>query len=297
MLPDTRESIATRRNSRSSINVQPLVCRRILEACHQIRYGELDIELLEVAWRRARPGIRIRFHRHAFYEALLTVSGHGKECSRCNQRLIPGLVQLHVPGRRHAWEGGDVGLERFTFNFSLPSPFELRPIKQWPVIPEALDQLKDLVEETHTTSPGRADRIRARFILLAAHFFSLLDWSATQSEETLWTEASFSNIVNRHLEDNLDMPIGLPEIALFVGVSVPTLTRRYRAETGTSIIGYLNGLRLERAARLLTESDQAVASIAARTGFAEPSYFCNRFRARYDCTPLEYRGRAFSGQG
>lgn len=283
--------MTTCKTKRRSAAVRPDVCRRIAEAAGGIRYAGVDIAVRDVCRHRARPGLRVRPHRHTYYEALLIVAGEAAEQSDFRQRLAPGVIQLHAPGHRHAWEGGNMELERFGFYFSLPTPLALRPLKQWPVIPAALDELNALVAETQSTGPGRAARIRARFVLLGAHFFELLDWSLTETVELPWNESSLAEVVDRHLSDNLDLPIGLPEIALFAGVSVPTLTRRYKAETGATVIDRLNGLRLERAARLLAETDQPIATIATRTGFTEASYFCNRFRKRYHCTPSEYRGR------
>jgi AraC-like DNA-binding protein len=280
-----------RENRNLSTRMQQDACRATLMACRELHYAGLDIRVRDVCWHRARPRLRVQPHRHAYYEALLTVSGAAQERTGFHQQIVPGLIQLHAPGRRHGWEGSDAPLERFAFYFSLPSRLALRPLRAWPVLPEAVDALTALVEETRSTRPGRVDRVRAQFILLASRFFDLLDWSPPAHTGPPWEAASLAEMVNRHLEDNLDVPLGLPEIALFAGVSVPTLTRRYRAETGETVIEHLGRLRLERAARLLVETDQTVAVIAARTGFAEPSYFCSRFRKRYRCTPSVYRKR------
>ncbi len=274
-----------------SINVRPDACRCILESCEGLSYAGVPIAVHGIRWHQAGPSIRVRPHRHTHYEALLILSGEAHEGTQIDQRVVPGMTQVHVPGRRHGWRGTGLVLERFGFYFSLPTHLKLRPIKRWPIVPEALDLFAALHRETRTTTLGRADRVRARFLLLASHFFDLLDWSATANARPPCNEASLVDIVNRHLEDNLDAQIGLPEIAVFAGVSVPTLTRKYKEGTGTTVIERFNEMRLEKAAQLLVESDQTVTVIATQTGFAEPSYFCNRFHNRYHCTPSEYRRR------
>ncbi len=265
------------------------MCRKILLAGQGLRYAGVELQLRDVSWSQAPPGFRVRPHRHSCYEALLTVSGEGIDSSRGHQRIVPGLVQLHPPGSGHGWTGTEMPLERFAFHFTLPSQLPLRRVQEWPVVPEALDRLSEVAAETRTNAPGHLERIQARFLLLVAHFLDLLDWSAHAGKAASPRLPGLADAVDSFLEDNVDAPIGLLEVALFAGVSVPTLVRCYRAERGATVIDRLSELRMEKATMLLRDTDQAVNDIARRSGFAATSYFCRRFREHYDCTPLQYR--------
>lgn len=55
---------------------------------------------------------------------------------------------------------------------------------------------------------------------------------------------------------------------------------------------FINGYRVDHAARLLTETDDSISLIAELSGFANRTSFNERFRERYKMTPSEYRKAA-----
>jgi AraC-like DNA-binding protein len=64
------------------------------------------------------------------------------------------------------------------------------------------------------------------------------------------------------------------------------------ANAGTSFGRELNELRLQRGESLLRDASYAarhISEIAYRVGFADPSHFARRFRARYGASPATYR--------
>lgn len=75
-------------------------------------------------------------------------------------------------------------------------------------------------------------------------------------------------------------------------VSAGHLSRLFREEYGTSFVGYVQGLRLEKAAALLEATMLPVAQIGARVGYADISRFGQHFRRRFKMTPRAWRGRS-----
>ena len=70
----------------------------------------------------------------------------------------------------------------------------------------------------------------------------------------------------------------------------PTLLKRcFRQLYGKPIHSALRDYRMERAARLLTETDQPVVQIAAAVGYGSVSQFGVAFKERYRITPALYR--------
>ena len=55
---------------------------------------------------------------------------------------------------------------------------------------------------------------------------------------------------------------------------------------------FINGYRVDHAARLLTETDEPIALIAEMSGFANRTTFNEQFRSRYKMTPSEFRTAA-----
>jgi AraC-like DNA-binding protein len=91
---------------------------------------------------------------------------------------------------------------------------------------------------------------------------------------------------------NCTHPVQLADVALEVGVSVRHLNRLYRRSYGESPGEALGRLRLEAARRLLlTEREIPLKAVAYRCGYSSPAYFTACYRARYDETPTESRGK------
>jgi transcriptional regulator GlxA family with amidase domain len=78
------------------------------------------------------------------------------------------------------------------------------------------------------------------------------------------------------------------DLARMANVSVRTLQARFRQHTGTSPMGYLRQVRLERAHEDLLATDPphaTVARIAHRFGFSHLGRFAAAYRARYGLSP------------
>jgi transcriptional regulator GlxA family with amidase domain len=74
-----------------------------------------------------------------------------------------------------------------------------------------------------------------------------------------------------------------------VGIAERTLKRRFRAATGTSLIDYVQGLRVEEAKRLLESSRRSADQISADVGYEDASFFRRLFKRDTGLTPLHYR--------
>jgi len=68
-----------------------------------------------------------------------------------------------------------------------------------------------------------------------------------------------------------------------------TISGFVRKRCGKSFSQFCKELRMETAARLLTESSLSVSQIAQQCGYHNISHFYNCFRERYGKTPAEYR--------
>jgi AraC family transcriptional regulator len=79
------------------------------------------------------------------------------------------------------------------------------------------------------------------------------------------------------------------EIAHEVGVDPATLARAYRRRFGCTVGERIRGLRVEHAARELTETTDPLSEIALRAGFYDQSHFTNVFRRALGVTPAAYR--------
>lgn len=85
--------------------------------------------------------------------------------------------------------------------------------------------------------------------------------------------------------------ISLSGLASAFGYSRVTVNRIFHDSTGGTVGDYVRKTRLERACRLLSQTDQPYKAIAPLCGFANEYYFATVFKQSTGYTPGEYRRR------
>ncbi|MFK4226221.1 GlxA family transcriptional regulator [Streptomyces sp. NPDC019890] len=98
----------------------------------------------------------------------------------------------------------------------------------------------------------------------------------------------------RWMEDNARRDLTLDDLASQAGMSVRTLNRRFREQTGTSPLQWLQRARIRQAQYLLETTGHPVDRIATQVGFGSPTAFRDRFKRLVGTSPHAYR-RAFQG--
>ncbi len=93
----------------------------------------------------------------------------------------------------------------------------------------------------------------------------------------------------RHIDDHIEEPLPLGDLAAHVGLSLPRLKSKFRREIGIPPADYIARRRIERAARLLFETQRPVTDIALALGFSSSQYFATVFKRYTRCTPREAR--------
>ena len=135
-------------------------------------------------------------------------------------------------------------------------------------------------------SPGEALRI-AKVYLLKWHGEGQLPYA------TLVRRQPHADSVVRTCEDWLSEYFQKSDaIKQVVGqASIPerTLKRRFKAATGTTLIDYLQSLRVEAAKRLLESDQDPVDEVSVSVGYEDASFFRRLFKRRTGLTPSQYR--------
>ncbi len=92
-----------------------------------------------------------------------------------------------------------------------------------------------------------------------------------------------------YMEENIDKPLALIDVARAVGLSTTHFARCFKRSTGSAPHQYLMRCRVERARRLLIETDNAIAQIAFACGFAHQEHLTRAFRRLSGETPARFR--------
>jgi AraC family transcriptional regulator len=193
-------------------------------------------------------------------------------------RLAPGLL-IETAARLHLYSTGAHLLFR--------SP--LIPISDDAQLCNALASIR---AELENGAAGWRDVIRSLInqltvYLLRAHI------NVQRSDEI---ELSRAGIVDRRLRrsiefmhDNCGRELSLSEIAAAAYLSEFHFARLFKKLSGMTPHAYLAMLRIERARRLLAETDLPIIEVGAQVGYASQSHFTKVFREATGITPRAFR--------
>jgi AraC family transcriptional regulator len=220
--------------------------------------------------------------------------------------ITAGTSYIMPAGYDSTWEGNSGQSVRMRIPSSLVVeaaeqlgrqrvPVELRNVflVRDPVI-ERLAQslLQELDMKAHPAQTLIVDSISTA---LAAHLlrsYNALDRPETVQEHSLGTLEVAR--ITEFIEENLDRPICLDDLAAVVNVSRFHFSRLFKRAVGVTAIGFVEQCRIRRAQSLIADTDLPLAEIALATGFADQSHFTRRFHRHVGCTPAVFareRGR------
>jgi AraC family transcriptional regulator len=100
------------------------------------------------------------------------------------------------------------------------------------------------------------------------------------------------DLIHAHADAPAGEPLTLSAIARDVGVHPAHLARTFRAHYRRSVGDYVRRLRVERAARELSDGGATIAEIGLRAGFFDQSHFSRVFRAHTGLSPAAFRAAA-----
>lgn len=79
------------------------------------------------------------------------------------------------------------------------------------------------------------------------------------------------------------------DLSLEILGEVAHLSKTFKEETGKNLSAYIADVRMEKAAELLSGTDQWVHEIMESVGYQKSQYFSKIFKEKYGVTPNEYR--------
>ena len=91
------------------------------------------------------------------------------------------------------------------------------------------------------------------------------------------------------IENNIEEPLTVPEIAVFLGVSQRQLERQFKKHVGCTVVQFGLLRRLQNARLLLISTGLSIRQIATASGFNTLSHFAYSFGKLFDRRPSDYR--------
>lgn len=153
----------------------------------------------------------------------------------------------------------------------------------------------ELANQVSSTFRDARDRLPEPQLITIIHCWSTIYQSSFKVQmakmsphQLLRKEERLTGIIT-WLMDNFNRPITLNEVSELAHLTPEALCRYFKSHTGKTISQWLTELRIEKAGRLLMETDQAIASIAVQCGYESLSNFNRQFKQVTGRTPREMK--------
>ena len=88
---------------------------------------------------------------------------------------------------------------------------------------------------------------------------------------------------------NLDRNLSLEVLSKVMDMSPTGISRRFKAETGQSIIDFIHESRINESIKLMMNEKYNISEIALKVGFDDVNYFTKVFKKHQHVTPTAYR--------
>jgi len=252
-------------------------------------------------------------HWHDYYELILIVSGKGVfQCGTQRFAFQAGDVLVVDPLKLHGvWEVTETHTALCVFfhaNAVAPTGslvdqgflagFDARAEGAEPYIPRteahplhpAMLRLSQAWFE-HPANNERAVALKFHFLEVLfqlRHRFGSADRPVEQLHMRVMREEKLHRVLD-HISQNCTSTLSQPEVAKIAGMSISRFRAFFKETTGWGFADYVLDVRIERAARMLRETEESIAAIAHAMGFSDQSHLQRAFKTRHGLSPLAYR--------
>jgi len=98
--------------------------------------------------------------------------------------------------------------------------------------------------------------------------------------------------LERLIEERYAERLSLDDLAAHFGLNPAYLSRAFRKESGSTIVEYVNKVRIRKSCLLLKKTESSILDIALCVGYSNLSHFNRFFRRSLGMSPREYRSRS-----
>ena len=148
-----------------------------------------------------------------------------------------------------------------------------------------LELLRKMEGEIAVRSPGYYEFLRCYLLEIFLNTLRKIERAEVVSDGGIGAH------LTRYVEEHYREDISLSAIAEALHYSLPYVSRRFREETGTSFVKYLQNYRVMQGCRLLTSTDMTLAEIAEAVGYSDVKFFASLVRRTTGLSPSDFRKR------
>lgn len=201
--------------------------------------------------------------------------------------LYPGIWHRFKPDENVGWTEYWVGFEGSYANHLMGQSC-FRP--EYPLIymgfnVEFIDIFSQLIHTIKFEGVG-SNQLAA---CLTIQLLGLVYASALLKQQSSSRKVQLINNIKFNIHEKLEQGISPEELAANHNVSYTWFRRAFKEIIGSSPGQYLLSLKIQKASKMLRDTDLNISSIAHQSGFRSEYYFSRLFKAKMKLSPSSYR--------
>lgn len=151
------------------------------------------------------------------------------------------------------------------------------------------DDALEVVPQPAVPEPVVAPRVKNRAEHPVVAPWHSLDDPLPSGTKVMSPDEKLVDHAVRYVEDNMaKSDLSVEELSQALGMSRVHLYKKLVAITGKTPIEFIRGIRLKRAAQLLSRSRMNVSEVAYQVGFNNPKYFSRYFKEEFGVLPSNF---------
>ena len=265
----------------------------------QIELNE-NIKLTLFGRVSCEPGWTGEYHRHPFWELVYIFKPlpdpYRIQWDTGEHRGRENTLYLLPPGVGHIFENtGQMEAQNLYIGFSFNYQQSQGTGDAIPVVlpgdSVAVIRIKAILNEI--TAPLVSEELMRvlnhRRIDVMRCIMEIIRWMSEKdsSGETRLVDrnAVLIDKIKEYTMDNLNRYISVDELAKQLYLSPNYLGQVFRQNTGMTVKGYHNQMRMEKALHILLSGELSIGEVADKLGFESVAYFSRKFRGFYGISP------------
>lgn len=161
--------------------------------------------------------------------------------------------------------------------------------------PSSLIEIKRLSQELFSNRQALDKACKSIPVIksdILGSYINILDILAeymTQTNRLTAKDRDLAHGIKSYINKFYQRKLSVQLLCETFGCSRTTLMNTFKERYGVTVGEYINLYRLEKAEKMLQESQVGIKSVATECGFSDQNYFTKVFRQKHGMTPSEYR--------